>query len=198
MQKLTKELAKKLMETEGEARGANLKTDWEVILSRYGDEGLKKLEAKMAELGYPIKYDEIETMNFYPIGLDALSILSIKETFNLSDQELKKLGAAAVKFSLFLKILIKYFPSLNLLAKEAPKMWREHYSVGDLEVVETNEKEKYIILRIKNFGFHPAQCANLQGYFSKILQMAVKAPVTCEETKCTFRGDAYHEFMIKW
>lgn len=198
MQKLTKELAKKLMETEGEARGANLKTDWEVILSRYGDEGLKKLEAKMAELGYPVKYDEIETMNFYPVGLDALSILSIKEVFNLSDQELKELGAEAVKFSLFLKILIKYFPSLNLLAKEAPKMWREHYSVGDLEVVETNEKEKYIILRIKNFGFHPAQCANLQGYFSKILQMAVKAPVTCEETKCTFRGDAYHEFVIKW
>ncbi len=198
MQELTKEFAKKLMETEGEARGVNLKTDWEVVLSKYGQEGLKKLEAKMAEMGYPIKYNEIETMNFYPAGLDALSVLSIKEVFDLNDQELKELGAAAVKFSLFLKILIRYFPSLNLLAKEAPKMWRKHYSIGDLEIVETNEEERRAVLRIKNFGFHPAQCANLQGYFSKILQMAVKAPTTCEETKCTFRGDAYHEFVIKW
>lgn len=198
MQKLTKEFAKKLMETEGEARGINLKTDWEVVLDKYGKGGLKKLEAKIAGLGFPIKYEEIKTMDFYPVGLDALSVLSIKETFNLNDQELKELGAAAVKFSLFLKVLIKYFPSLNLLAKEAPKMWRKHYSIGDLEIVETNEKEKRAVLRIKNFSFHPAQCANLQGYFSKILQMAVKAPVTCEETKCTFRGDAYHEFVIKW
>jgi len=198
MEKLTKEFAKKLMETEGEARGINLKTDWEVILSKYGKEGLEKLEAKMAELGYPVKYNEIRTMDFYPVGLDALSVLSIKEVFDLDDQELKELGAAAVKFSLFLKILIKYFPSLNLLAKEAPKMWRKHYSVGDLEVVETNEKEKRAVLRIKNFSFHPSQCANLQGYFSKILEMAVKAHVTCAETKCTFRGDAYHEFVIKW
>lgn len=198
MLKLTKESAKKLMDTAGEARGINLKTDWEVVLSKYGKEGLEKLEAKMAELGYPVKYNEIRTMDFYPVGLDVLSILSIKEVFNLGDQELKELGAAAVKFSLFLKVLIKYFPSLNLLAKEAPKVWRKHYSIGDLEMVETNEKERRAVLRIKNFGSHPAQCANLQGYFSKILQMAVKAPVTCEETKCTFRGDAYHEFVIKW
>lgn len=198
MQELTKEFAKKLVETKGEARGINFKTDWEVVLSKYGQEGLKKLEEKMAELGYPLKYEEIETMGFYPVGLDALSILSIREVFDLDDRELKELGAAAVKFSLFLKILIKYFPSLQLLAKEAPKMWQKHYSIGELEVVETNEKEKRAILRIKNFGFHPAQCINLQGYFSKILQMAVKAPVTCEETRCTFRGDDYHEFLIKW
>jgi len=197
-QESTKELAQKLMKIKGETRGVTLKSDREVILRKKGKEGLSKLETMMAELGFPIKYEEIRTMDFYPIGLDVLSVLTIKEVFNLDEKQLEELGATAVKFSLFLKIWMRYFFSIRLLAKEAPKMWRRHYTVGELEVSETNEKEKYAVLKLKNFALHPAYCVTLRGYFSKILQIAVKSPVICEEIKCTFKGDEYHEYLIKW
>lgn len=197
-QKLTKEFAKKLMEIKGECRGSALKSDWEGILRKKGKEGLEKLERKMAELGFPLKFNEINPMDFYPIGFDALSSWVIREVFNFSEKELEELGAESAKFSLFLKFLIRYFFSLEKLAKEAPKIWRKHYTVGDLEVAEINEKEKYVILRLKNFALSPPNCVILRGYFSKILQMAVRSSISSQETKCVFRGDQYHEYLLKW
>jgi len=57
--KLTKEFAQKLMEIKGEVRGVAFRTDTEYILREKGEEGLKKLEDKMARLGYPIKYKKL-------------------------------------------------------------------------------------------------------------------------------------------
>lgn len=197
-EKLTKELAKKIMATKGEARGITIKSDWEVILKEKGQAALKKLEAKMAELGYPLKYREIKTMDFYPIGLDAISTLAIKEVFGLTDKEAEEIGAKAVKFSLFLKIIMKYFFSPRLLVKEAPKMWRKHYTVGDLAVSKFNQKERYAVITLKNLAIHPSFCTALKGYFARIVQMTVGMPAACQETKCVFRGDSYHQFLIKW
>jgi hypothetical protein len=196
--KLTKELAKKLMEIEGEARGVTLKVDWEIILKEKGEEGLRRLEEKMAEVGCPLKYKEIREMDFYPIGYDAISMLAIKELFGLSEKDLEILGTKAVKFSIFLRIFMKYSFSRNLLIQEAPKMWRRHYTIGDLEVLKFDEKEKLVILRLKNFSIHPIFCAPLRGYFSKVVEIIVGKPTTCQETSCPFRDDNYHEFSIKW
>jgi hypothetical protein len=152
----------------------------------------------MEEVGHPLKYNEIKTMDFYPIGLEAISILAIKEVFNFNKEKIIKMGASAPKFSIFLKIFIKYFPSIRLVVKESPKMWRKHYTIGELKMIEVNEKEKYVILRLENFNIHPLYCYSLIGYFSKILEMVVGTPVVCEETKCFFRGDKHHEFLLTW
>lgn len=198
MQKLTKKLAQKLLKVGGESRGVTIKTDWEFVLREKGEESLRKLEKKMAEVGCPLKYEEIKAMDFYPLGYDAVSILAIKEILDLDEKGVERLGRAAVKFSLLLKIFMRYFASVQLLAKQAPEMWRKHYTVGDLEVAEVNEKERYAVLRLKNFLVHPTLCLSFKGYFSKILEMATNAPAICEETSCAFRGDNYHEFLIKW
>lgn len=198
MKQLTKELAQKLMEVKGEARGMTLKTDWQFILLKEGKEGLKKLEDRMAELGVPIKYKEIKSMDFYPIGLDVISMLAIKELFHFDEKDFEEMGGSAIKFSLILKIFMKYFVPLRSIANQVPKMWREHYTIGDLEMPEFSEGEKYIILRLKNFRVHPIYCISTKGYFSKIAEMLVKSSVDCEETKCVFRGDEYHEFLLKW
>jgi hypothetical protein len=197
-QELTKEIAKKLMEIKGEARGITLKVDWETILKEKGKEGIKKLEEKMAELGCPLKYEEIKEMDFYPIGYEAISILAIKEIFGLDEKDLENLGAKAVKFSIFLRIFMKYSFSHRLLIEEAPKMWRRHYTVGDLEVVKFDEKEKIAIIVLKNFSLHREFCATLKGYFSKIVEITLGKPINCKETKCTFLGDQYHEFLLTW
>lgn len=200
-QELTKELIQNLMKIEGEVRGVVFKTDAEYILyilRTEGEKGLKEVEKELERLGQPIKYKEIDTMAFYPIGLRALSLLAIKKVFNFDDQKIREMGAAAPKTSLIIKLFMQYFLSIRKTIAQVPKMWRKHYTLGDLVPAELDEKKKILILRLKNLSLHPIFCCYLTGYFSKVVEMVVKAPVSCQETKCVFRGDEYHEYLFKW
>jgi len=195
---LTKEEAEKLIKIKGEVRGLGLRVDWDFVLREKGKEGLKKVEDKLAESGFPLKYKEIKPMDFYPVGFDVISLLAIKEIFNFNEKDMERMGRLVIKFSLFIKIFMKYFASLELVTKQVPRMWREHYTVGDLETPEFSKEKKYMVLRMKNFRIHPIYCNIHKGYFSKVAEMIVKAPVTCQETKCMFKGNLYHEFLITW
>jgi hypothetical protein len=199
-QELAKEIVKKLMEIKGEAKGVTFKTDAEYILKEKGEEGLKRLEAELESLGCPIKYQEIKTMAFYPVGLRAISLLAIKKIFNYDDKKIEEMGFLATKRSLIVKVFARYFLSLQrVFSKEAPLLWKQHYSIGELIPVELNEEKKYAILRIKDFNVHPVLCRYLGGYFCGIIQLIVKSSqIDFEETKCTFRGDEYHEYLLKW
>jgi predicted hydrocarbon binding protein len=194
---LTKEVARKYLSLRGEARGVTLKVDWEFILRHEGPEGLKRLEERLAELGYPLKYEEIKTMGFYPLGLDALSMAVINELFHYDKETFIEIGRAAPKMSIFLKIFLKHFISSEQAIKEAPEMWRRHYSVGDLKI-EFNEEKRFAVIRLENFALHKIHCYNLLGYFAKILEMIINKEVSIVEDKCVFDGDSYHEFRLTW
>jgi hypothetical protein len=199
-QELTKETIKKLMEIKGEVKGVTFKTDAEHILKEKGEEGLKRLEAELESLGCPIKYRDIRTMDSYPVGLRAISLLAIKRIFNYDDKKIEEMGFLATKRSLIIKLFVKYFLSIErVFYKEAPKIWTQHFTIGQLIPIELNEEKKYAILRLKDFNLHPVYCIYLGGYFCGILNMLVRtSQITFEETKCTFRGDEYHEYLIKW
>jgi len=194
---LKKDLVKRLMEIKGEVRGVVLKTDADFVLKEKGKEGLKQVEKELERLGQPIKYKEIKTMDFYPIGLRALSLLAIKEVFGFDNEKIKEIGRRAPKLSLFTKLFMKYFFSTEKTAEQVPKMWEKHYTIGKLEV-ETNEKERFVVLKLRDFFVHPILCCYLDDYFSTILEMVVGAPVSSRETKCNFRGDKYHQFLLEW
>ena len=201
MEELNKEEIEKLMEIEGQARGVVFKTDTEYILAEKGEEGLRQVEEELVRLGHPLKYQEVKTMEFYPAGLRVLSVLAIKKVFNLDDEKIKEMGWLATKKSLVVKLFIKYFLSMErVFYKEAPRLWRKHWTVGELVPVKLDEQEKYVILQLKNFNLHPLYCSvYLAGYFSGILQMIVKTPqITCRETKCSLRGDEYNEYLLEW
>jgi len=196
---LTKERAKKLLqETKGEVRGVALKDDLDYILEIKGEQGLERVEQRMTELGCTLKRKDIKSTNFYPIGLGIILSLTIKEVFNFTEKDFEKMGFSEVKFSIFVKIFLKYFSSLKLIAEQVPNIWRKHYTIGDLEMPRYSRNEKYIILRVKNFKINPIYCNLSMGYFSKVVQMVVRAPVSCKETKCIYRGDPYHEFLLTW
>ncbi|PIP23374.1 MAG: hypothetical protein COX90_03550 [Candidatus Nealsonbacteria bacterium CG_4_10_14_0_2_um_filter_38_17] len=194
---LTKELAKELMEIKGEARGVVFKTDADSILKQKGREGLRRVEKRLKEVDYPIEYGKIKEMDFYPIGLRAVSLLAIKEVFNFSKEDIKKIGTEAPKISFIIKLFTQYFFSLNQLAQKAADIWQRHYTIGQLSA-KVNEKEGYAILEVHDLVIHPVFCSYLEGYFLTILRMLVKKTVISEESKCTFKGDEYHEFLLKW
>lgn len=199
-QELTKETAIKLMESKGQVKGVVFQTDKKYILKEKGEEGLKLLEQELEKLGYPIKYREINAMSFHPVGLRAISLLMIKKVFGFDNKEIEKIGTFATKVSWVVRLFVRYFFSTEkFLLEKAPKMWRTHWTEGDIIATEVNEEEKYAVIQLKNFNLCPTYCSYLKGYFSGILRLTTGSPnITIEEVKCFFRGDEYHEYLIKW
>ncbi len=196
---ITKEEIKRLIKIDGKVRGQTLLTDFGYIKEKKGKRGIVLLKNKIKEWNAPIDYDKIKALNWYPVGFRAISLLAIKEVFNWGDEEIEKIGNTAPKYSFIVKMLIKYFFSLAQTYKNAPLYWKKHYSVGELEAPKINEKEKYLVLRLKNFKVHPILCPLLKGYFLRIAQYALGGKkATIKETKCEFNGYPYHEFIITW
>ena len=200
MEEIIKEKIQKLMRLKGEARGVTLAIDRDYLLKNKGEEGLKKVEEELAKLDHPIKYKEIETFSYYPVGLRILSLLVIKKVFNFDDEKIEDIVFFGTRVSLIVNFFTKYIFSLQrVFLREGPRIWREHWSVGKLIPVELNEEKKYAILQLKDFNLHPIYCIFLKGYLSGLFSMIIKSPkITCQETKCSFRGDEYHEYLIKW
>ena len=187
------------MKLKGEIRGAAIKEVAQFILKEEGEEGLRKLEDAITKAGYLLEYKNIKTMEFYPLGLEAAILVAAERIFNYNEKKFQEAGEFAPKSSVILiRIFMKYFISLPRVVKEVPRIWRKHYTVGDLKSIELNEKEKYAILRLENFQYVPMACHIFRGYFIGALKMVLKTKATCEETKCIYRGDDYHEFLVKW
>ena len=188
----------RLVKIKGELRGIAIKDDFNYILYREGKEGINRLEKEMARIGYPLKYKDIKSMKFYPVGLETVIMLVNKKIFNYQDEDFKKLGEWTTRLPLIIRLFMKFFGSVELAAKGASRMWRTYFTVGDLKVVKLDIKKRYTILRLTNWNFNPIHCLSCQGFFMGVVKLIHKENVTCEETKCVHRGDEYHEFLIKW
>lgn len=195
---MTKEEFNELMKIDGEVRGMGIKSHAEFILQKEGQAGLKKLEETITGLGYPVRYEKMRLMDFYPIGLEIATLLVIKRVFNYEDAEFQEIGRFGVKISFLLKLFMRYFVSPEKLIKMASNVWKKGGALGDFEVVQYDKDKKHLVLRIENFNVHPVYCQIFIGYFSKGLQMIMGKEAICEETKCTFRGDNSHEFTLRW
>lgn len=197
--KITKDEVEKFLKIPGAVRGVVFKTDFEYVKERLGLEGVNTLKAKIKEWDIPIDYERIKVTNWYPIGLRVLSLLVIKEVFNWRDDEIFNLGNSAPKHSFVVAMLMKHFLSFQKTFEAAPKYWKHHYTVGEMEPAVFNEKEKYALIRLKNFRIHPIFCTFLKGYLLRIAQFGLKAKqISIKETKCQFQGDSYHEYLVRW
>lgn len=195
---VSKEELDSLSKIQGEVRGLAFKGDADFVLHELGEEGLLKLESEMANQGFPVKYRNVKPMNFYPLSMDAISFLTMKRLFHFEDKKIQELGSYLARVSLVLKLFMKYFVSLETVAQKAPEMWRNHYTVGNLTIASIDEEKREITLRLENFNPHELYCLIFQGYFCNVIQMIVGKKPVSEETKCMFKGDPYHEFVIRW
>jgi len=196
---MTQEELKKLKETPGQARGVTMQTDAEYVMKKMGEEGVKKLQEKSRELGWEIDYKNLKTMAWYPLGQRVISMLAAKEAFGWEDKDIEDMGNSAPKYSFVATTMLKYFLSVSKVFQEAANYWKKHYDVGVLEPVEIDETKKYALLRLKNFDIHPIFCPYFVGYFLRISQFVVRSEkITAEETECSSKGGAYHEFLMKW
>ena len=198
-QTFSKGQADAFMAFKGKIRGVGLKNYADYIIKEDGEESLKKVEEVSARVGYPIKYKTLRNMDFYPLGYQAITIEAIRQALGYTDEKFYELGNFEPKVSLIVKLFLKYFVSMDRLAREAPNMWKKYYTVGDINITELNKNQRFLIIRLENFPCHPIQChETLRGYFARMVQMVVAEEVISKETKCVFRGDPYHEYQLSW
>jgi len=196
---VTKNEADRLTSIPGNVRGAVFLVNSEYIRQQGGEKTLKQIEERLKELGHPFSFEDIKPMEYYPEALSVLIILLTRELLDLNEKDIFEMGKAAPKLSFFTLILTKYFVSIEKCFKESPKYWERYFDFGRLETVELNEKEKYVIIRIIDYKFHPIMCIYHRGYFLQVARFAIgRKAMVIKETKCMFRGDPYHEYLIKW
>ena len=119
--------------------------------------------------------------------------------FHWTERDIFEMGKDAPRYSFISKMLVAYFVSLRKFVAEVPKYWKKRFDTGELEVTELDEEKKYMILREKNHDAHPLVCLYHAGYYQRIAENIIKSnKITVEETGCVFRGDPYHEYIVKW
>jgi hypothetical protein len=191
-----KEEADELMKVKGNTKGSEFLTLKKYVEIKYGIEKVRELEEKMAELGYPLHFDKIQPTYWYPQPLFFLATIVAKEILDWPD--LFEFGYNSPPLSFGAKVFIKYLP-LPLYIKTAPRVWRSFISFGDMEIPEFDEKERYVVVRIKNYKIHPASCRYYEGFFLKLAEHLIRSEkVTIEETECPHRGGSYHQFTVRW
>ncbi len=200
VEKSLKETANEIMKKEGGVRGEVFRTHAIYIRYREGEEGIKRVEEKMKELGYPIILDEVRTGDWHKEALSVLVILAAKEVFNWTEEDIFDMGNSAPKYSFIVKMFIKHLFSIKEVFEKSGQYWDKHYNFGSLQKGEFNEKEKYITIILKDHDFHELICGPyMKGYFMRIAQFSLKSEkISVEEIKCIFKGDPYNEYIIKW
>ncbi|MBD3208392.1 MAG: hypothetical protein GF370_02985 [Candidatus Nealsonbacteria bacterium] len=197
-EKILAKEAEDVMEKNGEARGITIKGKLEFIKNREGQEALQETEDFLAKIGHPIKYKEIRANDFYPIGYETLVLLISKRILGFDERKIAEMGSFVSKLSPIVRVFMKYFFSMDLMAKESPRLWRRYYTIGNLKTTKLDKKNKLAVLQIDDYNLHPIHCTFLEGYFANTIQMIVKQETTCKETKCSFKSGDSHEFRIEW
>ena len=193
-----KEEIEKTMRIKGKGIGAAVQTHFHYIQERKGEEGVKKVQERLKELGYSVDFEKIKATERVPLSLSYMIVLAAREVFDWEDKDIFDMGNNAPKYSFIVKMIMNYFLSAKKTFQESPKYWRKHYDVGELEAYKFSEEGRYMIIRLKN-ECPPTICTFYCGYFLRVAQYAIKSEkVTIEETKCQNKGDSYHEFMVRW
>lgn len=198
MSETLKESADRLMAVQGKVRGEKFHTHAAYINQREGDEGLRAIEKKMEEMGYPFKFEDVYSFSWYPVGYSPLIMILAKTLFNWTDKDIFDMGYSAPKYSFLFKMALRWVISVEKICKEAPKYWEKHYDFGQIKAAHIDIDKKRVVVRLSGFKLDSIMCPYLQGYILRMLQYAIKEEARVEENKCIHKGDDYEEYIVTW
>lgn len=194
-----KKTVKRLRDLPGKARGINFTLDAEYLRNKVGEGAVRKVEEVLKGIGCELRYGEVKRLHFYPVEWRGFSLLAMKKEFGFGDEDFRKLGSYSAKASLVVRLYLKFFYSLPRLVEKGGQIWKEYLTEGELSVPEYSEEDKFARIKVEGFDLCPAFCRDLEGYFTTIIAMVVKASgMKCREKKCSFEGDKHHEFLASW
>ena len=197
-----KETIERLKKLEGKIRGCCLKTMIDSLLGSEKKEFLSAIQQKLTEYGFKEDLRKVSALKWYPASFIIAAIFSFYEVLNWRESDIREAGRNCPKSSAQLIFRIStsiYAVSLEKAFRMLSYFWKKLVNFGELESVELNEKEKYLIARLKNFPIHPLYCVFIEGFGEGLGKLIIKTKkIWCKETKCYFKGDSYHEFVARW
>jgi hypothetical protein len=195
-----KEEIEKALKIKGEINGMGLLEDKSFFLNHFGKEKLKEVEKEISEIiGEDFSYEKVKAHQKYPFYLTLLATLILYYDFGRDENLIREFGKESVKFSLTVKLFLRYTFSTEGVINYGPKLWRKYFSIGDIEVEKYNKNERIAIIVLKNFDIHPLFCKQTEGAIEQLFSYVTKdGRVKNEEIECVFRGDPVHKFKISW
>ena len=194
-----KEKVDELMKIEGKMKGELLRSNFTYLREKEGGDAVIKMEKKLNELGYPLRFSEIEPFKWYKDPFCATFMLSFNEEFGWDEEDIFNLGRFALQYSIIIKITLRYLLSLKKAFSFSSMLWRRNVDYGDLVPFEYNEEKKYMILHLKNYALHPLVCCYIKGCLTSLFEQIVgRGKIKTEEIGCIFNGEEYHTYKISW
>ncbi len=198
-EQISKHEIERIIKTPGKVKGVVFVNAKTYILENKGQKGLIEVENKTKRMGCLINYQNIDPLEWYPVGFWVVSLLAIKKTFNWGYEEIFNMGNSMPKTSLITKMLLMYLVSVEKIKKQAPAYWKKHFTVGSFKFIEFNKDNKRVVMRLKGIEIHPICCNLLAGYFLRLAQYTIKSSdIKIKEIKCIHKGDPYHDFLVTW
>jgi len=198
---INREKIQNILKKQGDVRGAVFQTDANYILKLGSRDDLLKVENQLKEWGVDFQFKDAKPMSWYPVAWRVLSLLAIKEALGWDSAQIREMGKNAPKVSVIVKLFFKLFPDIEKFAQQIPNYWRKHYTAGELGVVELEKDKQTMLIRLKNFSFHPVLCQYLEGYFEQATKLTrpEDAVVTVKEVQCSFRDSVpYEAYQLNW
>ena len=197
---VSKQEVEEFMRSGRKTRGAIIKNAGKFVLDKKGEDGLNKLEVEMEKLGYKIKFEEFTEVNLYSLGETILCLVLIKRLFNFTDEDFQELGRRTSKISVVARMAMRSLAAISLkqIITKFPETWSKMNPIGELTVTNLDEKGRSLTLRVDNCDTHPIQCQIMIGAFSSLFRIILGKEVSCTETKCIYKQDDCHEFLVKW
>jgi len=196
---LKKEIIELQKNDPGKERGGDIKYLVRYVKENEGEDRLRKIIDELEKNGYRLPdVSLISDMEWVPSSLPTIFMLAIAKVLDWSDEDVIKMGEGSISMNKTTVFFIRFFLSPKKSLTESAKKWQSHYTFGHMET-ELYDKEKYCILRLRDFKKHAITCLYFKGGFKNALRLITgRKKLTCKETKCIFRGDDCHEYKISW
>ncbi|MCX8174312.1 MAG: hypothetical protein N3F63_06890 [Thermoplasmata archaeon] len=183
--------------TDGWCRAGMIHGNIEYIKKRKGLEGIATLDKILKEEG--ISLTQIRNLHSH----DHVPLATLAKFFDASlilfDGDLEKIrdmGRESIKVSFLGRTILPYIFSVNYILTRAPEVWKDHYPVGELVVLENEVKRTRIV--VKNFQVNKLWCIYTLGYFIGIGELCKLKNIVGTEPKCVHEGNDSCEFELSW
>jgi hypothetical protein len=180
-----------------QVRGAVLITDAEYIRREFGEQVIPAISKYAAEQGYELDYNSFKPMEWYPIELRFVSLMSIKALMQWTDDDLKAMGSKAPTYSLITRLLLRYMMNMDMLAANIQKYWNKNYDFGVL--LAKNTPGTFFIC-VKDCPVPREVFTYIEGYFSSALGMVIgrNRVIGFEELRWKHNTGECLEFAVRY
>jgi hypothetical protein len=164
-----KRVIEEMKNIKGMERGADIHYLINYTKTKEGLNGFQRLLNELEKNGYYLPNSKnIKNDDWISSSIPTIYMVAMAKVFFWTTKDIEEMGENEVTFSPFLiKVFIKYIGSLKQVAEGSAKQWREHFDFGRLELIDFDEKNKKITMRLYDFILHPVVCYFHAGLLKK-------------------------------